>query len=56
MEHGGAAESYDALPAFYSVPFENLDVQRGTVVSLEPEQVYTKIVERHRGGYCYEVN
>ena len=40
----------------FSVPFENLDVQAGKVVSLEPEEIYRKIVERQRGGYCYEVN
>lgn len=40
----------------YTVPFENLDVQAGKVVSLVPEEVYSKIVKRRRGGYCYEVN
>ena len=40
----------------FSVPFENLDVQAGKVVSLVPEEIYRKIVERQRGGYCYEVN
>ena len=40
----------------FSVPFENLDVQAGKVVSLVPEQIFTKIVDRGRGGYCYEVN
>jgi N-hydroxyarylamine O-acetyltransferase len=39
-----------------SVPFENLDVQAGIVPSLAPEAIYTKIVERRRGGYCYELN
>ena len=38
------------------VPFENIDVQAGKVVSLVPEEIYSKIVERNRGGYCYEVN
>jgi N-hydroxyarylamine O-acetyltransferase len=40
----------------FSVPFENLDVQAGKVVSLVPEEIYGKIVGRGRGGYCYEVN
>ncbi len=40
----------------FSVPFENLDVQQGKVVSLVPEEIYRKIVDGHRGGYCYEVN
>jgi N-hydroxyarylamine O-acetyltransferase len=40
----------------FTVPFENLDVQAGKVVSLVPEEIVDKIVGRHRGGYCYEVN
>ncbi len=40
----------------FSVPFENLDVQAGKIVSLVPDEIYRKIVERQRGGYCYEVN
>ncbi|NTU53390.1 MAG: arylamine N-acetyltransferase [Chlorobiaceae bacterium] len=40
----------------FTVPFENLDVQAGMVPSLAPEELYAKIVERGRGGYCYEVN
>lgn len=39
-----------------SVPFENLDVQAGQVVSLVPEDIVQKIVNQRRGGYCYEVN
>ncbi len=40
----------------FSVPFENLDVQAGKIVSLVPEEIVEKIVGRRRGGYCYEVN
>lgn len=40
----------------FTVPFENLDVQAGKVVSLVPEEIFEKIVHRQRGGYCYEVN
>lgn len=40
----------------FSVPFENLDVQAGKIVSLVPEDIVQKIVHRERGGYCYEVN
>lgn len=40
----------------HSVPFENLDVQAGKIVSLVPEEIVDKIVYRQRGGYCYEVN
>ena len=40
----------------FSVPFENLDVQAGKIVSLVPEAIVDKILSRKRGGYCYEVN
>lgn len=40
----------------FAVPFENLDVQAGKIISLVPEDIVDKIVWRRRGGYCYEVN
>jgi len=40
----------------YTVPFENGDVWHGKIVSLVPEEIVEKIVIRHRGGYCYELN
>ncbi|HSC67355.1 MAG TPA: arylamine N-acetyltransferase [Cellvibrio sp.] len=39
-----------------SIPFENLDVQAGKIVSLVPEDIVNKIVYSNRGGYCYEMN
>ena len=39
-----------------AIPFENLDVQLGLVPSLEPEAIFEKLVERRRGGWCYEMN
>ena len=41
-----------------SVPFENLSLhysQRPSV-SLDDDDIFTKIVENRRGGYCMEVN
>jgi N-hydroxyarylamine O-acetyltransferase len=40
----------------FSVPFENLDVQAGKIVSIDPQDIVNKIVYHPRGGYCYEVN
>jgi N-hydroxyarylamine O-acetyltransferase len=40
----------------FSIPFENLDVQAGKIVSLVPEEIVDKILSHKRGGYCYEVN
>ncbi len=39
-----------------AVPFENLDVILGEEILLDEERVYGKIVERWRGGFCYELN
>jgi len=38
------------------VPFENLDIHLGRPIDLEPERLFTKIVEDRRGGFCYELN
>jgi|SRR5699024_563940 len=38
------------------VPFENLDVIRKVPIYLNLEQIYKKIVDNNRGGYCYELN
>jgi N-hydroxyarylamine O-acetyltransferase len=40
----------------FSIPFENLDVQAGKVVSLVPEDITEKLLQQGRGGYCYELN
>jgi N-hydroxyarylamine O-acetyltransferase len=39
-----------------SVPFENLDVQLHRLVTLDTQEIYEKVVERRRGGWCYELN
>jgi N-hydroxyarylamine O-acetyltransferase len=39
-----------------SVPFENLDIHLGRPLSLSLDDLYSKIVERRRGGFCYELN
>jgi len=39
-----------------AVPFENLDIHLGREISVDPKAVYAKIVERRRGGFCYECN
>ncbi|KQY22259.1 hypothetical protein ASD16_16700 [Cellulomonas sp. Root485] len=49
----------DALAAIHrahlaAIPFENLDVQLGVGVSVDLPDVQAKLVDSHRGGYCYE--
>jgi N-hydroxyarylamine O-acetyltransferase len=40
----------------YAIPFENLDVQLGRRLTTSPAEAYDKIVNRSRGGWCYEQN
>ena len=44
------------LAHLYSVPFENLSIHGGEPIVLEDEALFSKIVERRRGGFCYEAN
>jgi N-hydroxyarylamine O-acetyltransferase len=39
-----------------AVPFENLSIHLGEPISLEPADLVSKIVQRRRGGFCYELN
>jgi len=39
-----------------AIPYENLDVQFGRPVTIERPAIYDKIVNRGRGGWCYEMN
>ena len=39
-----------------SVPFENLDIHANRPIVLSQSAFYKKIVNRHRGGFCYELN
>lgn len=52
---------YDLLAALQrrhllTVPFENLDVVAGEPITLDRAAFAEKIVERERGGFCYELN
>ncbi|MEU0555792.1 arylamine N-acetyltransferase [Dactylosporangium sp. NPDC006015] len=39
-----------------AVPFENLSVHLGEEIVLEPAALVAKVVDRRRGGFCYELN
>jgi N-hydroxyarylamine O-acetyltransferase len=39
-----------------AVPFENLDIHLGRRLVLDRDANYEKIVERCRGGWCFELN
>ena len=39
-----------------TVPFENLSIHANQPIVLEDQALFEKIVERRRGGFCYEAN
>ena len=39
-----------------AVPFENLSIHANQPIVLADESLFAKIVERRRGGFCYECN
>ncbi len=39
-----------------SVPFENLDIPAMRPIILDTERLLYKVVDLHRGGFCYELN
>ena len=40
----------------FNVPFENLSIHASEPIVLDDEALFAKIVERRRGGFCYEAN
>lgn len=59
--HGSLAPSAETLRALQvahllTVPFENLSIHAREPIVLADEALFTKIVERRRGGFCYEAN
>ena len=59
--HGEARPDLATLRALHrahlqAIPYENLDVQFGRTVTIDPGDAFDKIVARRRGGWCYEMN
>jgi len=40
----------------FTVPFENLDISLGRTIICDETSILHKIVNEHRGGFCYELN
>jgi len=40
----------------FAVPFENLDISLGRTILCDETRIIHKIVNEHRGGFCYELN
>lgn len=39
-----------------AIPFENLDIQMGLPIELDPDALQASLVRRRRGGYCFQQN
>ncbi len=39
-----------------AIPYENLDIHRGLPLTLDRGAMFAKLVDEHRGGWCYEMN
>ena len=58
---GSTSPTLETLRAIHyahllTVPFENLDIALGRKIALDEDFFIRKIVERRRGGFCYELN
>jgi len=56
---GDTAPSADTLAALHrehldAIAFENIDVALGRGIAVDLDSVQAKLVQRRRGGYCYE--
>lgn len=59
--HGPLAPNAETLRALQvahlrAVPFENLSIHAGEPIVLDDESLFSKIVIKRRGGFCYELN
>jgi N-hydroxyarylamine O-acetyltransferase len=58
---GPLVPTFDTLRALHrahamAIPYENFDVQLRRPVTIDPQAAFEKLVERKRGGWCYEMN
>jgi N-hydroxyarylamine O-acetyltransferase len=58
---GPLAPTLDTLTSLHrahllAIPYENLDIHLGRPLTLDPESIFTKLVDNRRGGWCYEMN
>ena len=44
------------LAQLLTVPFENLRIDLGEPIVLDQADLVAKVVQMHRGGFCYELN
>jgi N-hydroxyarylamine O-acetyltransferase len=39
-----------------TIPFENLEIHLGRAMRIEPDALFADLVDRKRGGYCFQMN
>ncbi|MCB9876595.1 MAG: arylamine N-acetyltransferase [Planctomycetes bacterium] len=39
-----------------AIPFENLEIHLGRPMRIEPDALFEDLVDRRRGGYCFQMN
>jgi N-hydroxyarylamine O-acetyltransferase len=59
--HGSLEPAAETLRGLHrahmlTVPFENLDIHARRPLTLDEAGLFAKIVQRRRGGFCYEMN
>jgi N-hydroxyarylamine O-acetyltransferase len=59
--HGSLEPTLETLTALhrahlYNIPYENLDIHLGNRLIIDEDYIFDKIVNRKRGGWCYEMN
>lgn len=58
---GEISINFESLKAIHraqhlAIPFENFDICLGRNITVEPASIFQKLVEKKRGGYCFELN
>jgi N-hydroxyarylamine O-acetyltransferase len=61
LTHGSDSPGIELLRSLhrvhmFTVPFENLDIHLGRKIVCDEARFVHKIVNEHRGGFCYELN
>jgi N-hydroxyarylamine O-acetyltransferase len=54
IDEAGLEEIHRAQ--LYSIPFENFDIHLGKPINLDEKSLCKKLLQRNRGGYCFELN
>lgn len=58
---GDLAPSSATLTALHEahlrgIPFENLEIMLGRPMCIDPDELFRDLVDRRRGGYCFQMN